>query len=212
MVRPDAPPERSRARPIAAVAIVAIVIALVAWKFWSMAASRPRIERPSPYSAFGVDRASVAAPPLELVTMDGSKFSLAQARGQLVVVNFWATWCPPCRDEMPSMVQLGRELSERHPGRFRMLAVSVDEGWEPIREYFAAPPFGGVPSGLTIALDPGQAATKAYYCTARGSCPDIKFPETYIVDGSGRLVAYVVGPRNWSNPAARELLEQLVPR
>ena len=211
MVRPDAPRERSRAK-IAAVAALAIVVALVAWKAWDMAASRPSVGRASLGEAFGIDRASVAAPPLDLVGMDGSRFSLAQARGQLVVVNFWATWCPPCRDEMPSMVRLGRELSEAHPGRFKMIAVSADDGWAPVREYLAGPPFGGVPDGLTIALDPGQVATKAYYCAARGFCPDVKFPETYMVDGSGRLVAYVVGPRDWSHPAARAFLEQLIPR
>ncbi len=212
MVRPESPPERSRARTILPVAAGALVLAIIAWKAWDMAASRPRIEGPSPFTAFGVDRANAPAPPLDVVAMDGSRFSLAQARGQLLVVNFWATWCPPCRDEMPSMVQLGRELTERHPGRFRMIAVSVDEGWDAVREYFAAPPFGGVPAALTVALDPGQVATKAYYCTARGFCPDLKFPETYVVDGSGRLVAYVVGPRDWSQPAARAFLEQLIAR
>lgn len=212
MVRPDVPRERSAAKVAAAIGAAVIVLAFVAWIVRDMAGSRPAVEGPSPYAAFGVDRADVVAPPLDLAAMDGSRFSLAQARGELVVVNFWATWCPPCRDEMPSMVRLGRELSERHPGRFRMIAVSVDEGWDPVREYFAGPPFGGAPAGLTIALDPGQAATRAYYCAARGFCPDIKFPETYVVDGSGRLVAYVVGPRNWSHPAARAFLERLIAR
>lgn len=212
MVRSETSRASSRTKAVAAIGAAAILLAFVAWTAWDMAASRPRIVTPSAYSAFGVDRASAPAPPLDVVAMDGSRFSLVEARGQIVVVNFWATWCPPCRDEMPSMVQLGRELSERHPGRFRMIAVSVDDGWAPVREYFAGPPFGGVPAGLTVALDPGQVATKAYYCTARGVCPDIKFPETYVVDGTGRLVAYVVGPRDWSHPAARAFLEQLVAR
>lgn len=108
------------------------------------------------------------------------------------------------------MVRLGQELMARYPGRFRMVAVSVDEELAPVREYFAAPPFSGEPEGLTIALDPDQSVTKAFYCTARGVCPDLKFPETYIVDKSGRLVAYVVGPRDWSDPAAREFLEALI--
>jgi hypothetical protein len=111
---------------------------------------------------------------------------------------------------MPSMVRLGEELSGRHPGKFRMIAVSVDEGWGPIQEYFAAPPFGRPPAGVTVALDADQKVTKAYYCNARGVCPDIKFPETYIVDKTGKLVGYVVGPRDWSHPAAREYLEQLI--
>ncbi len=108
------------------------------------------------------------------------------------------------------MVRLGQELARRHPGKFRMLAVSVDDGWDPVKEYFAAPPFAGAPSTLTIALDRDQASAKAYYCSARGFCPDIKFPETYIVDKGGKLVGYVVGPRDWAHPAALEYLEQLI--
>lgn len=108
------------------------------------------------------------------------------------------------------MIRLGQDLARRHPGKFTMLAVSVDDGWDPVREYFSAPPFFGPPSGLTVVLDQDGQAARAYYCTARGFCPDIKFPETYIVDKGGRLVGYVVGPRDWSHPAAREYLEQLI--
>ncbi len=198
------------ARVALVLAALAALVAIVLWKVWDIAATRPRSVMQSAQEAFGIERASAAAPPLDLAAIDGTRFSLAGARGQVVFVNFWATWCPPCLDEMPSMLQLGREISARHPGRFKMVAVSVDAGWEPIKEYFAGSPFQGVPKGVTVALDENQAAARAYYCTARGSCPDIKFPETYIVDGSGRLVGYVVGPRDWSHPAARAFLEQLI--
>jgi thiol-disulfide isomerase/thioredoxin len=158
--------------------------------------------------AFDVSRADVAAPPFRHQTADGGSFALSDAGGQLVFVNFWATWCPPCRDELPSMLALGRELSRRHPGKFRMVAVSVDDGWEQVHEFFG----GAVPPGLTVTLDTDQLTTHAYYCQARGTCPDsFKFPETYLVDGAGRLVAYVVGPRDWSDPAALTFLESLVP-
>ena len=205
---------RSSGRAKAALATVgALALALFLWQTWQILSGRPRIVRPparSAAEAFGVERASVPAPPIELAALDGSRFSLASARGQLVFVNFWAPWCPPCRDEMPSMIRLGQELQARHPGKFRMVAVTVDEDLAAVREFFAAPPFGGPPPGVTIAHDADQSVTRAYYCTARGSCPDIKFPETYIVDGTGRLVAYVVGPRDWDHPAARAFLEALL--
>jgi hypothetical protein len=108
------------------------------------------------------------------------------------------------------MVRLGQTLERRHPGKFKMVAISVDDGWEPVKEYFAGPPFAGPPGGLTVALDTSQDSARAYYCTARGFCPDIKFPETYIVDGRGQLVGYVVGPRDWSEPAALEYLERII--
>lgn len=110
------------------------------------------------------------------------------------------------------MMGLGRELEARYPGRFRMLAVSVDEGWQPIQAFFSEPPYRGATAPLTVVLDrPDQATTVAFYCAARGGCPgEYKFPESYIVDRQGRLVAYVVGPRDWSDPRAKAYLEQLL--
>lgn len=105
------------------------------------------------------------------------------------------------------MVRLGAELEARHPGKFRMVAVSVDEGWEPIAQFFDGRP----PAGVTVVLDPEHATTQAFYCAARGACPEgLKFPESYIVDKQGKLVAYVVGPRDWSDPAAARFLERLI--
>ena len=210
---PETRPSRAKA---AGVAVGVLLLALFVWQTYRTVSTRPRVVRPPAPSAveeFGFDRArdpSGPAPAIELGALDGSRFSLASAGGQVVFLNFWATWCPPCRDEMPSMIRLGKELAERYPGKFRMVAVSVDEDLAAVKEYFGAPPFSGVPRGLTVAHDPDQAVTRAYYCTARGSCPDLKFPETYIVDKAGRLVAYVVGPRDWNHPGARAFLEALI--
>jgi hypothetical protein len=90
-----------------------------------------------------------------------------------------------------------------------MIAVSEDTGWPEIDEYFAKS-FGGPPPEVTLVLDPEGKGARAYYCGARGGCPDIKFPETYIVDKSGRLVAYFVNGRDWTDPAARKFLERLI--
>jgi thiol-disulfide isomerase/thioredoxin len=195
-----------------AIVAVAATIAVTAYFAWDVYLTRPKVEQQQldPAKVFGVDRARAAAPPLELTALDGSKVSLAALRGQVVFVNFWATWCPPCRDEMPTMVQLGQDLERRFPGKFKMVAVSVDDGWAPVKEYFAAPPFHGPPAGVTVVLDEAKTTPQAFYCTARGFCPDIKFPETYIVDQKGQLVGYVVGPRDWSHPAARAYLERLI--
>jgi thiol-disulfide isomerase/thioredoxin len=207
-----APTGKSAARRGARLGITlgaALLVAVATYLAYDRLVTQPALERAALFG-FGVERADVAAPAIDLEALDGSRFSLAQAKGQVVFVNFWATWCPPCREEMPSMVRLGRELEAKYPGRFRMVAVSVDESWSPVKEFFAAPPYFGKP-GLAVALDPEQKTTRAYYCGARGGvCPDLKFPETYIVDGEGRLVAYVVGPRDWSDPSARLLLESII--
>jgi thiol-disulfide isomerase/thioredoxin len=211
----ESPPQKtssSRAR-LASLAVALLLVAVVGWQLWQTISSRPVIVPAAPRSAadqLGLDRTNVPAPPIELVALDGSRFSLASARGEVLFVNFWATWCPPCREEMPSMVKLGEELSARYPGLFRMIAVSVDEEIADVREYFASPPFSGMPPSLTVVHDPDQSVTKSYYCGARAACPDLKFPETYIVDKAGRLVGYLVGPRDWDHPAARAFLEELI--
>jgi thiol-disulfide isomerase/thioredoxin len=183
---------------------LAIAAALVGYQAYQAYVVEPRVAE----EAFRITRLTkpVVAPDFRIELPNGATFSLAQARGKVVFLNFWATWCPPCRDEMPSMVQLARELSSRYPGRFVMVAVSVDEGWKPIFEFFQGPP----PPGIVVGLDREQLATRAYYCAARGGCPtDYKFPETYVVDREGRLVEYVVGPRDWSEPGVRHMVARL---
>ncbi len=181
------------------------VLALVAAKAWDALVAEPRAAE----AAFEITpvQAAPPAPELRLETPAGAPLSLDSLRGQVVFVNFWATWCPPCRAEMPTLLALGRELQVRHPGRFRLIALSVDDGWEPIQQFFAR----GIPPDIVVALDRDQAATRAYYCAARGGCPEsYKFPESYIVDRQGRLVSYIIGPRDWSDPAARRYLERLI--
>jgi thiol-disulfide isomerase/thioredoxin len=200
-----------RLRVAAGVVIFAALAALVVIRGLDVTVGQRSAAAAAREAAFAIDRADVAAPPIDLVGMDGKPVRLADLRGQVVFVNFWATWCPPCRDEMPGMVTLGKELAAKYPGKFRMLAISVDDGPNPVHEFFSAPPYGGLEAtGLTVALDVGQSVAKDYYCKGRGECRELKFPETYIVDPQGRLVAYAVGPRDWTKAAAREFLERLI--
>ncbi len=151
----------------------------------------------------------VAAPQAAVTTEAGKSVELSKLRGKVLFVNFWATWCPPCVEEMPSMLKLGKELAAKHPGKFQMIAVSGDDDWESVKTYFTKN-FKEIPKELTVYRDADTAAAKAYYCAARGYCPDIKFPETYVVDPKGKIVAIAVGPRNWEDPQARQWLETLI--
>ena len=112
------------------------------------------------------------------------------------------------------MVKLGQELTARHPGKFKMVVVSVDETVDLVKQFFRDPAQGGrLPAGVTVALDAEARQTvRPWYCTGRGACAadDVKFPESYIVDKSGRITAYVVGDMDWSEPAASQLLERLI--
>jgi thiol-disulfide isomerase/thioredoxin len=224
-----------RGAVLAAVAFAALV-ALAAWKAvdatrqveqLALAAAPPALPvappagPPSPPPAerlvlgqLLLSKAPPMAPPLSLPTVDGGRVDLATLRGQVVFVNFWATWCPPCGKEMPSMVKLGQELTARHPGKFRMVAVSVDESADLVKQFFKTQEQGGrLPAGVTIALDrEAKQTVSPWYCTGRGACAadDVKFPESYIVDKAGRIAAYVIGDMDWAEPSARELLERLI--
>ena len=132
------------------------------------------------------------APAFTLPSRGGGQLDLSKLRGKLVLVNFWATWCPPCRDEMPSLEKLATSME---PASFEVVAVSVDDGWAPV-EKFLSPrtPF-------KVALDLG-AKTSRLYGTA-------KFPESYLLDGEGNLRLKFVGPRQWDDPEMLKLLESL---
>jgi hypothetical protein len=81
-----------------------------------------------------------------------------------------------------------------------------------VREFFGAPPYLGSTQGITVALDLSseKATVASYFCAARGACPKIMFPESYVVGKDGRIVGFFEGPLEWSNPAARAYLEQLI--
>ncbi|MGZ6125149.1 MAG: redoxin domain-containing protein, partial [Myxococcales bacterium] len=81
-----------------------------------------------------MDGAPAAA--FKLRARGGGEIDLAALRGKPVLVNFWATWCPPCREEMPSLTKLAQAFD---PQSFEVVTVSVDEGWEPIDKFLAAP-------------------------------------------------------------------------
>jgi thiol-disulfide isomerase/thioredoxin len=198
----------------AAPSVAAPVAPLAAPSAPSSAAVEPTSAEPQVFGQLLLTRTPPVAPPLSLPTVDGGRVDLATLKGQVVFVNFWATWCPPCSKEMPSMMKLGQELTARHPGKFKMVAVSVDESVDLVKLFFKSPEQGGrLPAGVTVAIDrEARQVVRPWYCKGRGACAadDVKFPESYIVDKSGRIAAYVIGDMDWSAPAAKELLERLI--
>lgn len=210
-----------RARPLLALSLLAgaAFVAGVGWITWRGLEERPRpsgaalLAPPVPAGQLLMTAAPVPAPSIDLPAAGGGSVSLAASRGQVVVVNFWASWCQACVQELPSLVALAREGSASHPRRLRVVAVSVDEAPGAAERFFAISSFGGQPDGLIVALDPGgSGAARAFSCTGRGACraEDLRLPETYIVDREGRIAAFVVGAIDWTTPAVRRLLEPLL--
>jgi peroxiredoxin len=127
--------------------------------------------------------------------MNGKQISLSDHRGKVVLVNVWATWCPPCRQEMPSM----QRLYEKFKGKnFEILAVSIDsEGREAV-----APFMRKLHLTFPALLDPGETIIPLYGITG--------VPESFIVDKDGILVEKVVGPINWATPEVFSLFKDLI--
>lgn len=135
------------------------------------------------------------APEFTLTTLDGKRASLSDFRNKVVMVHFWATWCPPCVEEMPTIEKLYRDFPDKD---LEILAVSVDEGGpEAVRSFLKTNKLA-----LPVLLDPGAAVSKSY--------GTYKFPETYILDRSGIVRYKVIGPADWSDPAVRKALQDLI--
>jgi len=131
-----------------------------------------------------------ATPPLVLSDLEGVKHRLADYRGKVVLVNFWATWCVPCRDEMPSIERL-RATLEGKP--FVVLAVNLAEPESRIRKFLEA-----VPVRFPVLLDRDTQASKAWQARL--------LPVTYIVGPDGAIRYRYVGELDWSGPEARKAI------
>ncbi len=136
------------------------------------------------------------APDLALELVDGGKLKLSDLRGKVVVVNFWATWCPPCRREMPSLERLKTLMKGE---ALEIVAINAGEDEDEISEFREA-----IKPALTfrIALDPSAEAMKAFSITG--------LPTTYVIDRQGQLVYRAVGGRIFDDPAIVGTLKALV--
>jgi cytochrome c biogenesis protein CcmG, thiol:disulfide interchange protein DsbE len=122
---------------------------------------------------------------------DTSTVHLASYRGQITLVNFWASWCIPCVQELPGLLQLHRDRPD-----IAILAVSVDEDEGAYRRFIARRHVD-----LTTVWDPTKSAANLYHTEG--------WPETYIIDRKGIIRRKVVGDPDWSNPEIRVFLKNL---
>ena len=137
-----------------------------------------------------------ATPALQLQDVDGKLHRLADYRGKVVLLNFWATWCAPCREEMPSMQSL-RESLEGRP--FAVLAVNVGEGERAARD------FGDkMALRFPILLDRDMTTTRAWSARV--------LPASYVIGPDGKVAYSYLGAIDWSSPQVKSALERLMPR
>jgi peroxiredoxin len=135
------------------------------------------------------------APDFTLNDLSGRPVQLSSLKGKVVLVNFWATWCPPCREEVPSMVRLNQAMQGKE---FQMLAVSIDEGGKDAVAGFLKK--NGVV--LPALLDTDGKVAKRYGTTG--------VPETFVIDTKGVILKKVIGAMDWSSPEVLAALDDLI--
>lgn len=135
------------------------------------------------------------APPLALNDLDGRRWSLAELRGKVVVLNFWASWCEPCVTEIPTLSWLAETHAAR--GDLVVLGVNYQEHEGKVRRFLQ-----GVPVAYPVLLDRNGEAAKAW--TSR------IFPSTVLIGRDGRPVLTVIGELDWAGQQGERLLNPLL--
>lgn len=122
-----------------------------------------------------------------------TKVTLSQFRGQIVILNFWATWCPPCVEEVPSLVEMQRRMKSKG---VTVIAISVDADANAYQQFIKDHNVD-----LLTVRDPEQKSNQLY--------GTFKFPETYVIDRKGIMRRKFLGAVDWTDPEITEFLSRL---
>ncbi len=134
------------------------------------------------------------AAPFELTTLDGTVVKSSELTGKVVLLNFWATWCGPCKEEMPSLARLQKQLD---PAQFTLLTVTTDLQRQGITHFLSQ-----LRVSLPVLFDEDQEVSRSFM--VRG------LPTTIVIARDGTLVGRAVGPRAWDSPEALAAMRQVM--
>ncbi len=135
------------------------------------------------------------APDFSLKDLTGKKVEIKQFKGKTIFLNFWATWCGPCKEEMPGLEVLHKQFKEKN---FVLLTISVDyEGTKPVQEFINKHRYT-----FPVLLDPKCETLDLF---------EVKgIPTTFLIDKKGKMVGKAIGPRNWKSVEVVSLLDLLI--
>jgi len=149
-----------------------------------------------PGGGLGMFATGKEAPDIEVVDLDGQKVKLSQFKGKVIFLNFWATWCSPCRKEVPTIQSLYKKYLNNPD--FMVFAVSCDaEGAKEVGKYVRSKAVT-----FPVFLDPEMKAAAIYGIAG--------FPETFLIDRNGKIAQKFVGPRQWDDPRFRKMIDELL--
>lgn len=145
-------------------------------------------------AGLSVPKAPIAADDFRLDSLGGAPVNLSDYRGRVVFLNFWATWCPPCRAEMPSMERLHRRLRDRG---LAIVAVDLQESAAAVKTFVKEASLT-----FTVLLDADGAVGGAWGAQS--------IPTTYLIDRTGTIIARAIGGREWDGDEMVELFERIL--
>lgn len=175
----------------AGIALLALAGGLLAWRLKISAASPAEPKNPLQLEEA---KAPVQALDFTAVNLSGKTVNLGDYRGAVVVLNFWATWCVPCLEEMPALDRLNKALAGR---KFKVLAIDLEEPAEKVQEFAKTHRFS-----FDLLLDTAGEISSHYGVT--------RIPITYVLDPRGYIVNRAVGPRVWDRPGSAAFFEELM--
>jgi peroxiredoxin len=148
------------------------------------------------YAAAGVQpvRNAASAPEFALQTLEGRPLESSSLRGKVVVLNFWATWCGPCKEEMPALQRLKQHFKTEE---FELLAITTDPQREAIKGFVQS-----LGLAFPVLLDEAKDVSATF--GVRG------LPTTVLIGKDGRVLARAVGPRAWDSPESVALIRRMV--
>ena len=167
-------------------------VLLLLWVSFALAAVPSHAQLTGPL-LMDTPKKPVAALDFEASTPDGKRVRLKDFRGKVVFLNFWATWCVPCRQEMPAMERLAKKMEGRG---FKILAVNLMETTAQVRKFLEE-----VPVTFTIVMDTTGEISETYGATS--------LPLTYIIDKEGQVIHRALGPREWDGKESLALFDKL---
>lgn len=174
---------------------VSVVSALLSLDSFSLTSAQPAKSTQELLKSIGLSRPALTqAPDFTLRDANGGFSSLAQYRGGFVLLNFWATWCGPCREEMPSMEQLSRSFAGQG---LAVVAINQRESAAQVNRFMKTHALN-----FPAPLDTDGRVAASY--RAYG------IPVTYLIDGSGQAIGMKSGPLDWESPAVRGMFRKLI--